>query len=239
MSQMSFEQNWRKRFERYAAFDDDAKIAGWSQHSLNTRVETFLAHWQVKPDMNWLDIGCGAGTYTQLLLNQNQSVVASDYSFPTLQKAQAKLQHAVACSTADVRKLPFKQSAFDGILCFGVLQALEQPLQVFNELQRVINPHGEMWVDALNRRSIFFLKDWLKHKLFAKDYRLNYVSPSAVITKLRSLGFHTIEIIWLPILPKKFTLIQKALFGLTKMLGNRAPWVCQIFSHAYMIKARR
>lgn len=239
MPQISFEQNWRKRFERYAAFDDDAKIAGWSEHSLNTRVQTFLAHWQVKPDMNWLDIGCGAGTYTQLLLNQNQRVVASDYSFPTLKKAQAKLKYAVPFSTADVRKLPFKQASFDGILCFGVLQALEHPLQVFNELQHVIKPQGEMWVDALNRRCIFFLKDWLKYKLFAKDYRLNYVSPSAVIAKLRMLGFHSIEIIWLPILPQKLAVIQKLLFLLTKILGNRARWVCQIFSHAYMIKAKR
>lgn len=35
----------------------------------------------------WLDIGCGAGTYTRMLASEGLRVIGIDYSLPSLVKA--------------------------------------------------------------------------------------------------------------------------------------------------------
>src|SRR6266481_1370695 len=64
------EAEWQGRFREFAeSRDDDAGIAGWTSTGLEARLRRFLALW--KPGAQgerWLDAGCGAGTYTRVLL---------------------------------------------------------------------------------------------------------------------------------------------------------------------------
>ena len=63
-----FEKRWRGRFEDFGAQgDDDASIAGWSSTGLDARRRNFARLWRPgRPGARWLDVGCGAGTYTRL-----------------------------------------------------------------------------------------------------------------------------------------------------------------------------
>ena len=240
MSQTNFEQSWRKRFERFANFDDDAKIAGWSEHSLQTRVNVFKQYWLFKrAGYQWLDIGCGAGTYTQILLNHKQSVIALDYSQPTIKKAQNKLTEGAHFSVADVRHMPVQNESMYGILCFGVLQALEHPMQAIDEIDRALQPGGELWVDALNRGSLRFYFEWLKHKCSGQPYRLTFVSAKKLKQYLKYKGYQDINIIWMPILPEKLNKLQNKLFSYIHKFGSQYSFIWMLVSHAYLIKARK
>jgi len=71
--------------------DDDAGIAGWTTSGLATRFRAFQRAWQRPPRPGmWLDIGCGAGTYTRFLVDEGLDVVGVDYSLPSLQKARER-----------------------------------------------------------------------------------------------------------------------------------------------------
>lgn len=82
----SFEQRWRRRFaQRGAQLDDDAGIAGWTPTGLAGRVRQFRTLWSMsaRAPGRWLDIGCGAGTYTRLLHAEGHQVAGLDYSAPS------------------------------------------------------------------------------------------------------------------------------------------------------------
>lgn len=240
MANQSFEKSWRNRFEKYANFETDAKIAGWSEHSLNTRVAAFKDNWK-PPQKNgtWIDIGCGAGTYTEYLLENNQTTVAADYSFPTLLKAKHKLKDSARYLVADVRHLPLKANYFDGILCFGVLQALSTPLDAIDELSQMIKNDGEIWVDGLNRRGVRFIIEWLKHRVSKAPYRLVYVSPWHVSKRFKQLGLNQLDIVWLPIMPAKFAKYQSHVVKLVNKIGKVFPVLACVVSHAFIIKAKK
>ena len=93
---IGFEEKWRRRFERYAvSSNDDAGIAGWSESGLAARFRQFTRAWRHEhrestPTGQWLDAGCGAGTYTRYLLSQRLNVIAVDYSEPTTRKARTR-----------------------------------------------------------------------------------------------------------------------------------------------------
>lgn len=237
MSQQSFEKIWRSRFEKYAQLDTDAQIAGWSAHSLDTRVQVFQTYWQPKKQASeWIDIGCGAGTYTRYLIQQHQTVTAVDYSFPTLSKAKEKLKHQADYTVADVRFLPFKSNSFDGVLCFGVLQALHDPQPAINELIRMIKKNGEIWIDGLNRRSLRFLFEWARHHCLRKPYRLTYISPWETKKIFEQMHINRVETIWLPILPNRFKKFQHRANNLVNRIGRSLPWLAALVSHAFIIK---
>lgn len=198
----SFEQHWRRRFERYADLrDDDAGIAGWSTTGLAARVRHFERHWRGAPAGSlWADIGCGAGTYTRLLAGQGLRVIGTDYSAPTLAKA-ARRGGATAWVQADVTRLPFGSGTLDGVLCFGVMQALSASAPALAEIARVVRPGGALWVDALNRWCLPHLLGVLWRRLRGRPAHLRYESPWQLRAAARSLGLRRIRLLWLPILP--------------------------------------
>jgi ubiquinone/menaquinone biosynthesis C-methylase UbiE len=140
----SFEQRWRERFAEFVELsEDDAGIAGWSASGLEARFRFFRRLWREVPaDRRYLDVGCGAGTYTRWLNEQGLRVVGVDYSQPTLTKARARIPASIPLCTADARRLPFPDAMFDGVLCFGVLQAVSQSLPIAVEFARVLKPGG-------------------------------------------------------------------------------------------------
>ena len=91
MPRSTFEEIWRKRFtERGRVYDDDAAIAGWTESGLEVRLRHFQRVWRGDTaGARWLDVGCGAGSYTRYLASQGVAPVGVDYSLPSLQKARA------------------------------------------------------------------------------------------------------------------------------------------------------
>jgi len=237
-----FEDQWRTRFEEFADLrDDDAGIAGWTATGLDARVRRFLGLWQSgEPGRRWLDAGCGAGTYIRILLRHGHQVVGVDYSLPTLRKAAARGLDGAALAVADVRGLPFRQEQFDGILCFGVSQALEESEPAVRELARLLKPGGQLWIDALNGWCLIHALGALRRWVLGGAPHLRYESPRRVKRVCKEFGFTDVRLYWMPILPRKSHALQR-LIEARPMVGILAgvPFLGALVSHAFIIEATK
>jgi SAM-dependent methyltransferase len=242
-----FERNWKRRFERFAeSHDDDAGIAGWSDSGLATRLRLFLKAWRDTPEARavksrWLDAGCGAGTYTRVLAADGRSVVAVDYSMPTVVKARQRVEGSAGAGwlTADVTKLPFASGSFDGAVCFGVMQALSSPNAALREFRRILQPGGTLWVDALNARCLPSALAEARRVKEGKAAHLRYDEPAAFKAALAQSGFDSLQLHWAPIVPGRWRALQRlvetSMFSATL---NAVPPLAARLSHSILLRAR-
>jgi ubiquinone/menaquinone biosynthesis C-methylase UbiE len=236
---MDFEKDWKKRFELFArTYDNDAGIAGWSSTSLQARIRAFLRVWDSKKTGKlWLDAGCGAGTYSNYLIKAGKEVVGVDYSYPTIEKAKYKLGVDIPLAVADVTMLPFAKHAFEGVICFGVMQALQNPHTALQSLNSIVQPNGEIWVDALNKWCLPNI--WTRFIRFIKKQpmHLRYDSPAALKQLMKELGKNDVKLYWLPILPYRLTKFQPLVeTHVFLWILKFVPIIGLFLSHSFIIK---
>lgn len=112
-----------------------------------------------------LDVGCGAGRFTEIALSLGARVVALDYSSAVdVCRANHELNEGLVVLQADVYKLPLKSEAFDYVYCFGVLQHTPDVEGAFKSLPRVLKPGGKMAIDVYPRllRRVFDSHYWIR-----------------------------------------------------------------------------
>jgi len=238
----AFEQRWRRRFvERGRLMDDDADIAGWSRTGLATRVRQFIQLWDAHPGTPgiWLDIGCGAGTYSRLLHRQGYTVLGIDYSAPSLHKARARSPADIPWVASDIRCLPFPDGYAQGVLCFGVMQALDSTTEALQEMARVLNADGELWVDALNARCLpTQIIEWRRRRRGELPH-LRYDTVRGLSATAQAAGLQVVAVEWLPILPARLQRLQWMLeTRTTRTLLRRLPWLGAWLSHSFILRAR-
>ncbi|HEX4822911.1 MAG TPA: class I SAM-dependent methyltransferase [Candidatus Polarisedimenticolaceae bacterium] len=95
-----------------------------------------------------LEIACGTGIVTRRLrqaLPPASQIVATDLNQPMLDYARARLMGAdVHWRTADAQELPFKNGAFDAVVCQFGLMFVPDKEAAFREARRVIRPGGAL-----------------------------------------------------------------------------------------------
>ena len=237
----NFEAGWRRRFETWGQqHASDAAIAGWSESGLAARMANFERAWSpVAAPGRWLDAGCGAGTYVRLLAQCGADVVGADYSLPSLRKAAQRLGHDASLTASDVRALPFAAGSFDGVLCFGVMQALADPVPALRELCRVVRPGGEVWVDALNRYSAPRLLAGAWRRLRGKPAHMRYDSPWQLERSLRQAGAAEVRLDWLPLVPGRWRRAGRlANHAAVQAALRRVPPLGALASHAVVLRGR-
>lgn len=238
----AFEDAWRKRFEEFATIrDDDAGIAGWSLRGLEARMRAFLRAWnQPRHGALWLDAGCGAGTYARHLASQGLRVVGLDYSPVTASKAKARDTANCMWGVADVTRLPLRPGSFDGVLCFGVMQALSESGPAITELTKQLQPGGELWLDALNANCVANLSLRVARWLRGKPRHLRYESPYRLKRLMEKAGLAEVRIHWIPIMPSRLQWLQP-LFetALVRGLIDTVPGLGLIVSHSCLLVGKK
>jgi SAM-dependent methyltransferase len=100
------------------------------------------------PDSRVLELACGTGILTRRLrraLPPGAQLVATDLSHAMIGIARAKLAGAdVHWRTADATALPFKDGAFDTVVCQFGLMFLPDAARGIREARRVLRPGGEL-----------------------------------------------------------------------------------------------
>lgn len=128
-----------ERFRDGAAYEQ--KMGRWT-----CAIGTIFLDWLAPPaDARWLDIGCGTGAFTDLIVStcSPATVVAIDPSEPQIQIARKKaIAQQVDFRVADARELPLSDQAFDVVVSALVLNFIPDRPQALGEMRRVCRPHG-------------------------------------------------------------------------------------------------
>ena len=102
-----------------------------------------------------LDIGCGTGIISELLLEKGvEKLVCVDYAQYMLDQCRSKLEATglsldkVEYKLADAENLPFEDNTFDIIVSGMVLGLVVDQEKVLSEIYRVLKPGGEIAVST-------------------------------------------------------------------------------------------
>ena len=106
-----------------------------------------------------LEVGCGAGRFTEVLLDAGAEVWAVDAS-SAVDAARANLGDSprLHLAQADLFDLPFEPGSFDRVLCFGVLQHTPDPRRAFLTVVEHARPGG--WIAADVYRKQPYVDRW-------------------------------------------------------------------------------
>lgn len=95
-----------------------------------------------------LECGCGAGRFTEILLDLGAHVTSIDLS----DAVEANLENFPLSGThrvaqADITALPFRPQQFDLVLCLGVVQHTPNPEATLAHLYAHVKPGGSLVID--------------------------------------------------------------------------------------------
>jgi SAM-dependent methyltransferase len=97
---------------------------------------------RLEPAQRVLDLGCGIGNFLAWLSHREEvSLHGLDLAVTSLQMARSTVT-AVDFTAGDAESLPYRDSAFDRVVCNGAAHHLLDPRQGFREMFRVLAPGG-------------------------------------------------------------------------------------------------
>ncbi len=95
-----------------------------------------------------LEVGCGAGRFTEVFLNKKAKVYSTDLSSAVeANYSNFSEKHSYFLAQADLYKLPFEYGSFDYVFCLGVLQHTPDSEKSIKELSRYLKPSGTLLID--------------------------------------------------------------------------------------------
>ena len=104
-----------------------------------------------------LNAGCGTGEYNYYLRGKFRQSYGVDVNEEDIATAQALNQDCDTHFTiGDITSLAFADGMFDSIICVDVLEHVENPADVLQELRRVLKPGGELIASVPHRNYPFF-----------------------------------------------------------------------------------
>src|SRR3954447_13222510 len=87
-----------------------------------------------------LDAGCGLGYGTRILAQAGAAEATGvDLAEAVVEAARADAPEATF-EVADIRSLPFADGSFDLVVCFEVIEHVDEHARVLSELRRVLAP---------------------------------------------------------------------------------------------------
>lgn len=178
-----------------------------SQHEFVQCLEAELAE---RPD--WLDIGCGRRPFPVWMeksqkrcLSRARRIVGIDPDMASLRDHHVYPDKALASGYA----IPFRSQSFDLASANMVVEHLENPNGLLQEVRRVLRPHGRFLFHTSNQgnwaiRISARLPDWIKHivirlledrrpeDVFPTFYRFN--SQEAIQREATSAGLRLVSL---------------------------------------------
>lgn len=128
-------------------FDDGAAYERYMGRWSRLAGATFLDWLKLPSGLSWLDVGCGNGAFSDLLITRcsPSTLHAVDPSEPQI--AFAKTRDALKGAdirVGDAQSLPFDDQSFDVAAMALVIHFVPDPPKAISEMARVVRPRG--WV---------------------------------------------------------------------------------------------
>ena len=132
-----------------------------------------------------LESGCGAGRFTEILLQlPAASVTSTDLSAAVEpNKANCPLSDRHRIVQCDINQMPFRPEQYDIVLCLGVIQHTKDPERTIEDLYKQVKPGGWLIIDHYTQTLSYYTKlsEWLLRPI------LKRVSPARGLTVSKAL----------------------------------------------------
>jgi len=180
--------------------------------TINNKINGFVSNIKGK---NVLDLGCGTGKHSFLAAKKGAKVTGFDFSKDMLKQAKLKnkrLKNKIKFVHGNLtKKLPFKSSSFDIVLCSLVLDHIKNIQPIFKEINRVLKKNGRFIFADLHPR----LAQNTKYPLFKKDktefYTEKYYHSISELFRISQKSIFLIKSILELKVPKKIPAKEKKL----------------------------
>jgi SAM-dependent methyltransferase len=163
-----------------------------------------------------LEVGCGAGRFTELLLEAGAKVFACDLS----QAVEANYDNCHSWPNyficqADARQLPVVPHSFDFVLCIGVIQHTPSPEETIAALARQVNTGGMLVIDHYSHA---YVQNFLQRNLRRFLIRLpaRFAKPATLGLARGLLPLHRRSFKWRR---------RRGLWRLRPALLNHSPFI--------------
>ncbi len=119
----------------------EAFMGGWSRAA----AERFVGWLALPPGMRWLDVGCGTGALSQVILRYAAAaeVVGIDRSAAYVAHARTRVPDDRArFDVGEAVAIPVRDASFDAAVSGLVLNFVPEPESVLREMARAVRPGG-------------------------------------------------------------------------------------------------
>src|SRR3954454_5701263 len=126
-------------------FDDSAGYERFMGRWSRAVGEIFLDWIGAPPQLEWLDVGCGTGIFTELLAARCRPsrVTGVDPAQAQIELAAARIADTrVEFRMADAQALPFADASFDAVTAALVVNFVPDRKRALSEMRRVVRPSG-------------------------------------------------------------------------------------------------
>ena len=117
-------------------------------------IDIFVSKCKLNPGDRILDLGCGSGVFSKILIARGYKCIGIDLSRIQLGYGKSASRDATFIN-ADVEALPFSENDIDGILLIGLIHHLPDPSLCINEINRVLKKGGGFLALDPNRANPF------------------------------------------------------------------------------------
>jgi len=140
-----------------------------------------------------LDVACGTGRITELLVENNHQFVGIDISMEMLQTARLRLQRFNGFSNllrSDVARLPFQDNAFNGVVSMRLMVHIPSNLHVpiLTEMRRVT----KRWL-IVGFQDRLCLQYWRRYLFSGFRRRGNPITVGALKREVEHMSLQVVE----------------------------------------------
>lgn len=179
---------WQKTPHGFAsAYRNEAN--GFVRKFLKDRLFYISGLMDVRKGMEAIDVGCGSGAITRLLLEKGAKVTAVDYSEEMLKVCSKGLEglrrEDYVLINCDANSLHVQDNKFDLLVSSGLLDYLSDTRGALQEFYRVLKPGGNIIFTVPKTPSLFSLLrtmpgNYIKRKIF-------YLPPIEVVLSKKDI----------------------------------------------------
>lgn len=161
------------------------------------RREFLLAH--VQPGETVLDLGCGAGEFSEALLTAGAMPIGVDVAREALRRAQERLPGADLRLWRDGEPLPLEDGSVDAVWAGEVIEHVADVARWLSEVRRVLRPRGALLLTTPHHGPLTLLGLALSPRRFAEHFEprsdhVRFFSPRTLRALLHDLGFDVAQL---------------------------------------------
>lgn len=126
------------------------------EHHQAERIAQIERHAGLLTGARLLDLGAGMGGFAVAAALHGARVTVSEYNLAYCQITQLRAERyglALPILNGAGEHLPFTAAQFDVVVCWDVIEHVQDPQAVLAEISRVLRPGGKLFLTVINRRA--------------------------------------------------------------------------------------